>query len=73
MPTDVHFIGAEDPIRVEEDYDAVKSALHGSDSQFNRLTGMTENRHRVTIYKTAVAYIAEAPELDPMLADTPAP
>ncbi len=65
MPTDVHFIGTEKPLRLAEDYDKVNSQLHASDALFNRLVG--DGNARVTVYKSAIAYIEEAIETEPFL------
>jgi hypothetical protein len=65
MPTDVHFIGVEKPMRLAEDYDKVNSQLHASDALFNRLVG--DGNARVTVYKSAIAYIEEAVEVEPFV------
>ena len=54
MPTIVHFVGAEQPITVADDYGFVGSSLKGRDeAQFKLLPG----DNWVTVYKTGVAYI----------------
>lgn len=60
MRTVIHFIGTEEPITVEEDYDRVNAELTGAPEvgQFTRLTG--DSLSRVTIYKSSIAYIEEA-------------
>jgi hypothetical protein len=64
MPTVVHFIGQEQIVPVEEDYDRVNAQLHTSDGgQFVRVIG--DSRSRVTIYKSAVAYIEETEKVEP--------
>ena len=60
MPTQVHFIGGEGHFTLEEDFDQVNSQLHASDAMFTRMVG--DNRSRVTVYKSAVAYIEELGE-----------
>jgi hypothetical protein len=55
LPTIVHFIGAEQAIRLQEDFDKVTKALQG------REVGLFgESTRRVAIYKAGVAYIEEA-------------
>jgi hypothetical protein len=67
MPTLVHFIGQEQPVPLEEDYDKVNTQLHaGEGGQFVRAIG--DNRSRVTIYKSAIAYIEETEEAKPFAA-----
>jgi hypothetical protein len=57
MPTIVHFIGAERPVTLQEDYDTVTKALQG------REVGLFgKNASRVAIYKAGVAYIEEVSE-----------
>jgi hypothetical protein len=58
--TTIHFNGDADPITVEEDFDSVKLAIGGSPRQthdFVRVVG--DNRTRVMILKTSVAYVEE--------------
>ncbi len=62
MPTDVHFIGIETPVRLAEDYEQVNSQLRASDALFNRL--VADGSTRVTVYKSAIAYIEEATEAE---------
>ena len=59
MPTVVHFIGAEKPVTLENEYDRVNMQLgtEGKAGQFVRVIG--EKRARVTIYKSGIAYIEE--------------
>jgi hypothetical protein len=55
MPTLVHFIGINEPVELEEDYQKVNSQLHGSDTgHFTLARGGL-----ATIYKSSVAYIEE--------------
>ena len=59
MPTQVHFIGGEGHFTLEENFDQVNSQLHASDAgMFTRLVG--DSHSRVTVYKSAIAYIEEA-------------
>jgi hypothetical protein len=62
MRTVVHFIGAEKPVTLENEYDRVNMQLgiEGKAGQFVRVTG--ENRARVTVYKSGIAYIEDASE-----------
>jgi len=61
MPTVIHFVGAEEPITLEDDYENVTAKFHGSDNgQFTREYGDT--RSLVTIYKAAIAYIEKTEE-----------
>ena len=55
MPTTIHFVGAEQSITVEEDYERVAVALLGPDAwqQFTR--GTT----RVSVFKASIAYVEE--------------
>jgi hypothetical protein len=65
MPTVVHFVGAEEPITLEHDYDRVNMQLNteGKAGQFDGVIG--ENRTRVMVYKSGIAYIEEvSPESD---------
>jgi hypothetical protein len=61
MPTDVHFIGAEKPVRLAEDYDKVTAEFH-AEREVGRFTQLVGGR--VTIYKSGVAYIEEATEAE---------
>ncbi len=61
MPTVVHFIGAEQPIRVTQDYGFVSSTLSADRGQFKRDEG-GDKGNLVTIYKSAVAYIEAVSE-----------
>ena len=56
MPTLVYFIGNEMPTRLAEDYDAVFSHLHANQEGNFSLDG---GGSRVTIYRSAIAYIVE--------------
>ena len=62
MPTDVHFIGApERPIRLREDYDTVVAQFERDDK--GHFTGdIRGGRKKVTVYRSAIAYLAEANE-----------
>jgi hypothetical protein len=62
MPTVVHFVGAEAPVTLEDDYDRVNLQLRteGKAGEFVRVIG--ENRARVTVYKSGLAYIEDASE-----------
>lgn len=54
MPTIVHFVGAEQPVTVADDYAFVGESLKGrAEAQFKLLAG----DNWVTVYKTGVAYI----------------
>jgi hypothetical protein len=70
MPTVVHFVGAEEPVTLEDEYDRVNLQLRteGKAGEFVRVIG--ENRARVTVYKSGIAYIEDASEAksEPMLA-----
>jgi hypothetical protein len=55
MPTVIHFVGAEQPLRLDEDYDAVRDLFR--DQEAGHFGG--ESRNQVTIYKSAIAYIEE--------------
>ena len=65
MPTVVHFIGGEKPITVGDEFDRVNAQLVGSEGgQFKTLGGAS-----VTVYKSGIAYIEEAGEVEgPMAA-----
>jgi hypothetical protein len=63
MTTVVHFIGTEKTTRLAEDYDAVNSQLHADQGNFSLDGGGS----RVTIYKSAIAYIEESSESAPMI------
>ena len=68
MPTVIHFVGAEEPITLDDDYEKVTARLHGAVDavQFTRAYG--DSRSLVTIYKSAIAYIegeASGAELQP--------
>lgn len=68
MPTVVHFVGAEAPVTLEDDYDRVNLQLRaeGKAGEFVRLG---ESRARVTVYKSGIAYIEDASEVsEPMVA-----
>jgi hypothetical protein len=66
MPTVVHFVGAEEPVTLEEDYDKVNGTFTASDiGRFTRVVG--DSRSRVTIYKSGIAYVEEASELEPFV------
>jgi len=68
MPTVVHFIGEEKPVTLEDEYDRVNLRLstEGKAGQFVRVNG--ENRTRVTVYKSGIAYIEETGEAgDPLI------
>jgi hypothetical protein len=62
MPTVVHFIGEEEPVTLEDDYDRVNLRLstEGKAGQFVRVHD--ENRTRVTVYKSGIAYLEHASE-----------
>jgi hypothetical protein len=70
MATSVYFIGAhDDPILLEDKFDRVNSQLTTSDKgQFSRVVPHqamgSSSTARVTIYRSAVAYIEEAGEAD---------
>jgi len=68
MPTVVHFIGEEKPVTLEDEYDRVNLRLstEGKAGQFVRVNG--ENRTRVTVYKSGIAYTEETGEAgDPLI------
>jgi hypothetical protein len=60
MPTVVHFVGIEEPVTLEDEYDRVNLQLgkEGKAGQFVRVIG--ENRASVTVYKSGIAYIEDA-------------
>ena len=62
MPTLVHFIGVEEPVTLENEYDRVNLRLstEGKAGEFVRVNG--GNRTRVTVYKAGIAYIEDASE-----------
>ena len=62
MLTVIHFVGAEEPITLEEDYKKVTAGLHGAVDavQFTRVHG--DSHSLVTIYKSAIAYLEEQSE-----------
>ena len=62
MPTDVHFVGAaERPIRLQEDYDKVVSQFQSNDK--GEFSGdIRGGRKRVTVFRSAIAYLAEVAE-----------
>ena len=62
MPTDVHFVGAaERPIRLQEDYDKVVAQFQSNDK--GEFAGnIRGGRKRVTVYRAAIAYLADATE-----------
>ena len=63
MATVVHFVGADEPVMLEDGYEKVNSTLMANDSgQFILASG-----GRVTIYKSGVAYIDEASEQEPLV------
>jgi hypothetical protein len=55
MPTIIHFVGAEQPLRLEEDYDKVTAQFIGDEA--GHFGG--GDRNRVTVYRSNVAYIEE--------------
>jgi hypothetical protein len=62
MRTVIHFVGAEESVTLEEDYDKVTAEFTASEIvRFTRLIG--DSRSRVTIYKSSIAYIEEAPDI----------
>ncbi len=67
MPTVIHFIGGQ-ACTVEEDYNNLAVALHGPDPIPVTGRGVGGSRKRLTIYKTAVAYIEESEDVQPFVA-----
>lgn len=59
MPTLVHFIGVEEPVRLQESYDDVIANFHGSNLG---VCYFGEEGSRVAMYKSALAYIEETSE-----------
>jgi hypothetical protein len=59
MPTRVHFTGGPS-ITVEEDFDQVQQRLEHEAGLFT-LRAAAEPGHRVSIHRSAVAYIEEIP------------
>jgi hypothetical protein len=59
MPTRVHFSGGPS-IMVDEDFDQVQQRLEHEAGLFTLSTG-AETGHRVSIHRSAVAYIEEVP------------
>src|SRR4051812_12561306 len=58
MPTVIHFVGAEEAITIEEDYDEVCDRLSTSDHiQVTRLLG--HGRRQAMIYKWGIAYVQD--------------
>jgi hypothetical protein len=62
MPTQVYFSGGPSII-VEEDFDLVQQRLEHEAGLFTLSTG-AETGHRVSIHRSAVAYIEEVPTGD---------
>jgi hypothetical protein len=63
MPTHVHFTGGPSII-VDEDFDQVQQRLEHEAGLFTLSTG-AETGHRVSIHRSAVAYIEEIPTSEP--------
>jgi hypothetical protein len=62
MPTHVHFSGGPS-IMVDEDFDLVQQRLEHEAGLFT-LSSRAETGHRVSIHRSAVAYIEEIPTGD---------
>jgi hypothetical protein len=62
MPTHVHFSGGPS-IMVDEDFDLVQQRLEHEAGLFT-LSKRAETGHRVSIHRSAVAYIEEIPTGD---------
>ena len=58
VATSVFFIGSEKPLRIVDDYQHVNSQLQGR--EVGQFTIDDEDKHVVTIYKPAIAYIRPA-------------
>jgi hypothetical protein len=54
MATIVHFVGAEEPVRLQEKYDDVIAKFHAKEVGY-----FGEGTSRVAIYKSGIAYIQE--------------
>jgi hypothetical protein len=65
MPTIVHFVGAEKPVTLDEDYDKVTAEFH-AEREVGRFT-QQGGGGRVTIYRSGIAYIEEATERKPVM------
>ena len=61
MPTDIHFIGMEKPLKLRDDYDIVTAQLAGHDP--GRFTRRGAGRS-VTVYRFGIAYIEETGEAE---------
>ena len=61
MPTDIHFVGVEKPLKLRDDYDTVTAQLAGHDpGRFTRRGG----GRSVTVYRFGIAYIEDIGEAD---------
>jgi hypothetical protein len=62
MPTLVHVIGADEPLRLPDAYDDVIKAFHGRE-----IAVFGEDGSRVAIFKNGVAYVQETSESVPLV------
>jgi hypothetical protein len=63
MPTLIYFIGAKDPVRLDEDYGVVNAKLKTNPQAEFKRAG-----NRLTIYQAGIAYTQEVQEGAPFVA-----